>query len=446
MLESSRNETARWEEVRSRSHWEAFRDCRLQALRDSLGFLPRPRSRTPRITGTIDGDGYAIDNIVFESRPGLVVTANVYRPRARRAPMPGILICHSHHYPKTQGELQQMGMTWARQGSTVLVMDQLGHGERAQHPFRAAADFGAPFRLGRQDYFFRYNVGMQLELIGESLIGWMVGDLMRGVDVLVGRPGVDASRIILIGAVAGGGDPAAIAAALDRRVAAVVPFGFGKARREPDGSQVNYAGSGSWESTRNLRLSARDGFAPWTILGAIAPRRLVYAHEFAWDAGHDPVWSRLQAIYGLYEVPDRLAVIHGSGSVRGHSPRDTHCNNVGAIHRRELYPILERWFGMPVPRQDHDHQHAVEQLHCRTPDAAGGSEPQPLHRWAGELGRARSAAARQQLARLDASARHARLRSDVERLLGDVRPATGWRTTELSHGKSGGAATARIVL
>ena len=50
--------------------------------------------------------------------------------------MPGILIAHSHHRPKTQGELQDMGMTWARAGCVVLVIDQLGHGERADHPFQ----------------------------------------------------------------------------------------------------------------------------------------------------------------------------------------------------------------------------------------------------------------------------------------------------------------------
>ena len=113
--------------------------------------------------------------------------------------MPGILISHSHHNPKTQGELQDMGMTWARQGCLVLVMDHLGHGERRQHPFRTEADYPRPFRAGRQDYYFRYNTGVQLQLVGESLMGWMVWDLMRGLDLLLARPGIDKDRIILLG-------------------------------------------------------------------------------------------------------------------------------------------------------------------------------------------------------------------------------------------------------
>src|SRR5205807_6251291 len=169
------------------------------------------------------------------------------------------------------------------------------------------------------DYHFRYNVGMQLHMIGDSLIGWMVWDLMRGVDLLLARPGIDPKRIVLLGAVAGGGDPAAVTAALDPRISAVVPFNFGGPQPEtkyplPDDARTsfNYAGGGSWESTRNLRLSARDGFLPWAIVGSVAPRGLIYGHEFAWDRAHDPVWKRLEMVFGFYNSP-RLAAVAGRG-------------------------------------------------------------------------------------------------------------------------------------
>src|SRR4029077_645055 len=87
---------------------------------------------------------------------------------------------------------------------------------------------------GREVYYFRYNIGFQLQLAGESLMGWMVWDLMRCVDVLLARRGIDKERIILLGAVAGGGDPAGVTAALDPRIKAVAPFNFG-------GPQPDYA-------------------------------------------------------------------------------------------------------------------------------------------------------------------------------------------------------------
>ena len=156
-------------------------------------------------------------------------------------------------------------MTWARQGYLVLVMDQLGHGERRRHPFRSATDYAGTFEVNRQDYYFRYNLGIQLQLIGDSLMGWMVWDLRRGVDLLLSRPGIDPENIILMGSVARGGDPAGVAAAMDTRITVAVPFNFGGPQREyqfpllanPEES-FNFAGNGSWESTRNLRLACQD--------------------------------------------------------------------------------------------------------------------------------------------------------------------------------------------
>ena len=49
-------------------------------------------------------------------------------------------------------------MTWARLGCAVLVPDHLGHGERRQHPFIREDSYPGPFKLGRQDYYFRYTV------------------------------------------------------------------------------------------------------------------------------------------------------------------------------------------------------------------------------------------------------------------------------------------------
>src|SRR5262249_10156215 len=251
--------------IRDKRDWEEYRDTRIKRLRASLGQFPEKSGGPLRLARTVAGDGFEIDNLLYESQPGLFVTANLYRPAEPLKSMPGILIIHSHHNPKTQGELQDMGMTWAKQGCFVLVPDQLGHGERRQHPFSDKTKYPAEFKVGRQDYYFRYNTGLQLYLIGDSLMGWMAHDMMRSVDVLLGlgKPFVDPKRIILRGAVAGGGDPAAVTAALDQRIAAAVPFNFGGPQPETkyplpaDGEDwFNYAGGGSWESTRNLAFSA----------------------------------------------------------------------------------------------------------------------------------------------------------------------------------------------
>lgn len=386
--------SAAWRAVQDRAAWEALRKPRLAALRSSLGTLTeRVRSPRVKVTGVHAGEGFRVENLLIESRPGWWITANRYLPARSGSSMPGLLLSHSHHRPKEQGELQDMGMTWARAGCVVLVPDHPGHGERRQHPFATGADFPREFRPSRQDYYFRYDASLQLYLAGESLMGWIVGDLMRGVDVLLATPGVDANRIALLGAVAGGGDPAAVTAALDPRVSVAVPFNFGGPQPEtryplPDDAETsfNYAGGGSWESTRNLHRSAADGFLPWVIVGGIAPRGLVFAHEFNWDQPRDPVWRRLQSIFSFYAAPDRLDHTHGHGEVRMSSAQASHCTNIGRQHRVRIHGALARWFGLRLtPADEYSRPLAEEDLRCWTPEARAELRPRPLRQVLGEL-------------------------------------------------------------
>ncbi len=387
-----------WLAIQTREDWETFKKPRIEALRASLGEFPEPL-KNPRIavTKTIQGDGFQIANMIYETRPGFFVTANLYAPAKPAAKMPGILIITSHHNPKSQGELQDMGMTWARQGCLVLIPDQIGHGERRNHPFIDAASYPGSFKVGRQDYYFRYNEALQLHLIGDSLMGWMVWDTMRGVDLLLSKEGIDKNAIILLGSVAGGGDPAAVTAALDPRISAVVPFNFGGPQPEtkyplPADAETsfNYMGSGSWESTRNLRLSGKDGFLPWVIVGSIAPRGLIYSHEFAWDKERDPVWARLQKIYSFYEADDKLSSVHGRGSVTGQPPEATHCNNIGPEHRLQIYPTLKKWFGIAAPEKEYQKRVPAEDLLCWTEEAKKMYKPRALWEVAGDIGKERA--------------------------------------------------------
>jgi dienelactone hydrolase len=373
---ANQRESKAWSEIHTRADWEKYRDAKIRALRDSLGAdEPFPPGLQVWVTRTQEGQGHRVENLLYQSKKGLLVSANLYVPVPERESMPGIVIVHSHHNPKTQGELQDMGVTWARLGCMVLIPDQLGHGERRQHPFVDASSYPGSFKPGRQDYYFRFNVAFQLQLVGESLTGWMVADLVKGVDLLLARPGIDKNRILLLGSVAGGGDPAAVAAALDPRIAAVVPFNFGGPQPEttyplPENADAtfNYAGSGSWESTRNLSLSARDGFLPWVIVGSVAPRRLIYGHEFAWDRERDPVWKRFEAIYGFYDAGSNLAATNGRGSVKGQPPESTHCNNIGPVQRQGIHAAFKKWFGIPEPEKESQERRPAADLSCARPD------------------------------------------------------------------------------
>jgi dienelactone hydrolase len=410
-----------------------------------------------RVTGVVKGDGFRIDNVLYESRPGQWVPGNLYVPAMPGKSMPGILLAHAHHRDKPQSELQDMGMTWARAGCLVLVIDQVGYGERRAHPFHRAEDYAQPYKTTRQDYYFRYDSGVQLQLLGDSLLGWMAWDLMRGVDVLLAQGGIDPQRIILLGAVAGGGDPAGVTAALDARIACCVPFNFGGPQPEtryplPDDaeSSFNYLGGTYWDSTRGLRLGGRDDFLHWVIVASTAPRRLIHAHEFSWDGKHDPVWTRYEKVWGeFYGAADNLGVAHGKGLLKGKPPEASHCTNIGAFHRRMIHPLFERWFGIKVSDQDeYSSPRKTEELVCLTVKARKELQPKSLTELMSAVGSARIARARLRLAGKAPAERRKLLREDWGRLLGPVTPvgAPVVRANSVDEHLAGGARVERVAL
>lgn len=432
---------AAWAKVQSRADWEKFAAPRIEALRRSLGQFPAPPEKVPvHVTRTIDGDGFQIENLVFESRPGVFVTANLYLPANRAAKMPAIVLIHSHHNPKTQSELQDMGMTWARAGCAVLVPDQPGYGERRDH---AAGS--------RQDYRFRYFNAIQLHAIGDSLIGWMAWDTSRGLDAMMQRLNIDSGKVILLGSVAGGGDPAAVIGALDNRFTCVAPFNFGGPQPEtrfpiPDDADAafNYLGGGSWESTRNLVRSGSEGFFPWTIVASAAPRRLIYGHEFSWDREHDPVWRRLEKIYAWHGVPENLAFTHGHGRLSGRPPEASHCNNIGLEHRKLIHVALEKWFG--IRAVEYSKPLPAGELRCFTPALRAQLAPRPVHEVYARLGAVRVSAFRAKVEALSPRARQTLLQAEWTRLLGGVTPKAPAIVRQNEPDKFGNARVEKLTL
>ncbi len=443
-----------WYKIKTREQWETYRDERIARLRTSMGVFPQPGKPNVRLTGVIKGDGFNIENVVYESLPGNWVTGNLYVPAKPSKSMPGILIAHAHHGGKRDSELQDMGMLWARAGCMVLVIDQVGYGERRSHPFHGNADFAKPYKPWRQDYFFRYDTGIQLQLLGDSLMGWMAWDQMRGVDLLLARDGIDAKRIIIMGAVAGGGDPAGVTTALDPRIACCVPFNFGGPQPEtkyplPDDAETsfNYLLFTYWDSTRGLRLGASGDFPHWIIVASTAPRYLIHGHEFAWDKERDPVWKRYQKVWGdFYGEADHLGVAHGKGGLKLRPPEGTHCNNIGAFHRQMIHPLFDKWFGIQAP--EYRMPRPGNELMCWTEKDRKDVQPKNLNEVMSTMGTARIGKARAQLADKTPERQRQILRDDWSKLLGPIAPAKapGIKAKSMDDQPVAGATVERIVL
>ena len=226
-----------------------------------------------------------------------------------------------------------MGEIWARTGSAVLVIERPGYGERTET---------TPWY--RQGYGSRHNFSRQLFLVGESYSGWAAWDVIRSVDFLYERPEIDKNRIILLGSVAGGGEIAGVAAALDPRIAAVAPYNYdqGHARVHGD-SPGQIAGQ----------------FSPWLVAASVAPRKFIRAFEFGWEGAEEPdypnLWvdgmARSEKVWQFYNAKENLGSSHAYGLIRLSMERVSHCFSIGPQQREGLYPLLERWFNIPRPSQ-----------------------------------------------------------------------------------------------
>ena len=132
-------------------------------------------------------DGYRIEKVIFESVPGLHVTALVYVPDAPAGPKPAVLVACGHSpLGKAFVNYQNIAGRLAKRGYVVICWDPVGQGERSQ--FWDAAQHRSRYNLVCGEHAILGNLAT---LAGTSLTRWMVWDGMRAVDYLLTRADVD---------------------------------------------------------------------------------------------------------------------------------------------------------------------------------------------------------------------------------------------------------------
>ncbi|HZK93866.1 MAG TPA: acetylxylan esterase [Prolixibacteraceae bacterium] len=159
-------------------------------------------------TGTIQMKGYIIKNIAFQTRPGVLATANLYIPDGK-GPFPAVITMHGHWKGgRLYESFQAIGQSLALKGYVCLNIDAFGSGERTT--------------VHGIDEYHGANLGASLLNIGESLLGVQISDNMRGVDLLGSLSYVDPEKIGATGA-SGGGNQTMWLTAIDERIKAAVP-------------------------------------------------------------------------------------------------------------------------------------------------------------------------------------------------------------------------------
>jgi cephalosporin-C deacetylase-like acetyl esterase len=285
---------------------EAWRQRRPELRRQllyMLGLDPMPKRTAlhAQVTGTLQRPNYRIEKIVFQSLPGLYVTANFYIPHQRRGLLPGILYAcgHSPHPKGAKWDYQDRAIWFASNGFAVLVLDTLEFGE-------------VP---GLHHGIHDLNLWHWLSL-GYTPIGVEVWNAIRAVDYLETRTEVDKQRIGMTG-ISGGGSATWYTTAVDDRIVAAAPvcstFTFGS-------QAAHWVAAGQCDCIYFHNTYLTD----FPLVGAlIAPRPLsLFSGQRDGDFppdGYHAVFSQIKRIYDLYSRESREERVRETDGDVGHT-------------------------------------------------------------------------------------------------------------------------------
>lgn len=293
---------ARRAALRTRADAEGYVAEVREKIRRCFGPFPAKTPLNARVTGTYPRDGYKIENVIFESRPGFPVTANLYVPTGRSGPFPGVVATCGHSANgKAGGTYQSFAQGLARQGYVVLIFDPMGQGERLQH---TTATLAARFGLGTSEHVY---VGNRLSLVDENLPAWFAWDGIRALDYLVSRPEVDPRHLGVTGN-SGGGTQATWLCGLEPRFTMAAPSCFVTTlRRNIENEESQDAEQYPW---RLLAL----GLDHSDLLAAMAPRpvRILGQERDYFDArGFEEAANRLKHLYRLLGAEENFSAFLG---------------------------------------------------------------------------------------------------------------------------------------
>lgn len=235
-------------EIDSRSDWkQRAKDIRENVL-VSCGLWPMPPKNplNAKITGRVERDGYSVEKVLLETRPGFFLGGNLYRPLKGRGPFPAVLNPHGHgKFGRLHDDADYSNparcIQFARNGVIAFSYDMVGYNDTMQ--------------LGEHRKFL---LQPELQLWSISLMGLQTWNSIRALDFLESLPDVDKRRIACTGE-SGGGTQTFMLGAADERLAAQVPV-----------CMVSHSMQGGCQCENSPGLRVR--FSGMEIAAAPAPR------------------------------------------------------------------------------------------------------------------------------------------------------------------------------
>ena len=221
----------------SKQQWEKRRKMlRREILKGmNLDPLPRRTALNPVFRSKRINNGYSVENVAFESIPGLYVCGNLYRPLDNSVKHPAILCTHGHSrgdslidWGRFKPDQQERCATLARMGAVVFSYSMFAYAGEHIKQLNPETSLELPDKE-LIDKFHKIPLALTMQT-------W---NSMRAVDFLESLPDVDPTKIGITGA-SGGGTQSFLLAALDDRISLSIPtvmiscHFFGGCNCEPD--------------------------------------------------------------------------------------------------------------------------------------------------------------------------------------------------------------------
>lgn len=286
---------------------KAEAEAHVKALRglihESFGPFPERTPLKPRVTKVVERDTYRIENVIFESRPDFLVTGNLYVPKGRKFPLPGVVGSCGHSANGKAGETyQSFAQGLARQGYVVLIFDPIGQGERIQYldDEHSKSTVG----VGVSEHLLGGN---QQFLIGEFFGSWRAWDGMRALDYLLTREEVDPRHVGITGNSGGGTMTMWLSGVEPRWTMAAPSCAITTFRR-------NFDNELPADTEQCPPMALKLGLDHGDFLAAMAPKPVIIlaAEQDYFDArGSTETYQRLKKLWSLLGAEQNLRLFIG---------------------------------------------------------------------------------------------------------------------------------------
>ena len=328
-----------------------------QSFWSLIGGQPERTPLNPRTVDTVQRGSYHIEKVIYDSRPGLPVTANLYVPNRGRGPFPAVLLQMGHSpLGKAYTTYQRCAQGLVQLGFVVLAFDPQGQGERVYYPDSS----GKASRLSSADEEHS-TPGRQMLLTGDTVTRLQTWDAVRSLDYLLSLPSVDRRNVATTGQ-SGGGTISMFLMAVDDRLSCAA---LASANSE-NFACANFEAPGSTDDAeQNLVGAGPLAFDRWDTLYPFAPKPLLISVSdkdfFGTYSPHylSSGWEEFQQLKKIYSTLGKADHLAWGGTALPHS--------LEYDSRLQIYNWFLRWMKVdarPVTEEPPTKVETPETLQC----------------------------------------------------------------------------------